>query len=122
MCEKYYTVTVTDKFDIDETLSSEEVSNLRIKELDKYSHNHFGDVWTCGLYKSLEDAKYIVENNVTDIQEGCYGYAIIEDYNYGTYPHMNECWLYKWDNGKKAFLPYKHNYTTNGFQGFTFYN
>lgn len=120
MNKTYATVTVFDKIDFLEELTKETWEKMLISELHNFRHNHFGDVWTCGLYYTVDDAKEIVEKNITDIQEGCYDYAIVEEYQYGTYPFMGQCFLYKWDNENKCFIPYDHPFLHVGFQGFTF--
>lgn len=113
----FYTVTVFDKLDLPTDITKETYDDLLIKENIDFNRNHYGDIWTCGVYETEEDATYIVENNVTDIHENCYGYALIEEYNFGTYPLMHKCKLYKWDKEKKAYLPYNHGILKCGFQG-----
>ena len=84
-----------------------------------FLHKHFGDIWTCGVFENEEDAVHVVENNVTDIQETCYGYAVVEKYTAGLYPFMRDFKLYKWD-GEKFVRCEDSPLFHVGFQGFTF--
>lgn len=122
MVGTYSTVTVFDKIEFPENLNKEMWEQLMLSELHDFKRNHFGDVWTCGLYHTVEDAKEIVEKNITDIQENCYQYAVVEEYQYGTYPFMKSCILYRWDEKNERFVLYDHEFLRAGFQGFTFYN
>ena len=59
--ELYYFITVFSKYD------------------DKGPHNM--RCW--GFYNSFEDAHMVVENNITDIWETIYDFAVIEEYHPG---------------------------------------
>lgn len=52
------------------------------------------------FYHTLKDAKFTVENNVCDIWEYCYDYAVIEEVDIGCYPYCRKRWFYKWENNK----------------------
>lgn len=117
---EFYTVTVFDKLDLPDGLNRESYSNLMVQEVHEgFLHKHFGDVWTCGVFENQEDAVRIVEENVTDIQETCYGYAIVEKCTAGLYPFLRWFSLYKWDG--ERFVECKDSPLHHvGFQGFTF--
>ena len=119
--EKYYTVTVFDKLDIDENVTEDILEDMRLKDVLGFSHQYFGDIWTCGVFPDKDDAMGVVEKNITDIHEDCYRYAIIEEYSFGLYPFLRGYWLYKWDNQNKSFIPFHHRFFELKFQGFTFY-
>ena len=118
--ENYYTVTVFDKLDLPDGLNRESYSNLMIAEVNEnFLRKHYGDIWTCGVFMNEEDAIRVVEENITDIQETCYGYAIVETYTMGLYPFMRDFKLYKWD-GEKFVRCTESPLFHVGFQGFTF--
>lgn len=71
------------------TLSKIELTDLGIVDT--------GDTRTPTFYHTLKDAKYIVENNVGDIWECCYQYAVIEEVDIGVYPDCIKRWFYKWE-------------------------
>ena len=54
---------------------------------------------------SLEDAKAVVEENMCDIFEYCYKYAVIEELEPYLYPERKNVWWYKWDNEKEQYCP-----------------
>lgn len=68
-----------------------------------------GDVRMMGMVSSLKEARRIVKENVTDIQEHYYLYAIIEGVEKGLYPdYIPECGdgfreVYQWNKELKKF-------------------
>lgn len=60
---------------------------------------------TPGFRYSLEDAKAVVEENMCDIFEYCYKYAVIEELAPHLYPEVENSWWYKWDKEKEKYLP-----------------
>ena len=119
MYNKLYTVTVFDKLDLPSDINKEKYYDLMIKELKSFYHNRFGDIWTCGIFDDINEAIRVVEHNVTDIQEGCYKYALVEEYFLGLYPHLKSYRLYCW-NGQKFELMKNSILDNVDFQGFTF--
>jgi hypothetical protein len=93
-----------------------------IKEYDTFYKKIFGDIWCCGMFDNIERAREVVISNATDIQEGCYQYAIIEEYTLGLYPHLESFEIYKWDKKKKQFLPHENTLDRKIFQGVSFHN
>ena len=114
-----WTVTVFDKLELPEGLDKESYSDLMTQEsYHEFFNNHFGDIWTCALLEEEKLAFLVVEENITDIQETSYQYAVIEKYKSGLYPTPEEFYLYKWDGHKFVRMedsPLHHI----GFQGFT---
>ena len=63
------------------------------------------------FYHTLKDAKFTVENNVCDIWEYCYDYAVIEEVDIGCYPYCRKRWFYKWELDESQICkPYKGRY------------
>ena len=60
---------------------------------------------TPGFRYSLEEAKEVVEENMCDIFEYCYKYAVIEELEPYLYPERKGVWWYKWDKEKEQYLP-----------------
>ena len=119
MYNKLYTVTVFDKLELPSDIDKDKYYDLMIKELRNFYHNHFGDIWTCGIFDNANDARHTVEHNVTDIQEGCYDYALVEEYFLGLYPHLQSYTLYRW-NGEKFEQVKTSVLDKVDFQGFAF--
>ena len=65
---------------------------------------NLGDQRTWGYYPTFEQAHSAVVNNVTDIQEGCYGYALIEHIDPGICSYAEQIQWYKWDEVNKLFV------------------
>lgn len=66
---------------------------------------------TPGFRYSLEEAKEVVEENMCDIFEYCYKYAVIEELEPYLYPERKNVWWYKWDNEKEKYCPVENNDT-----------
>lgn len=58
---------------------------------------------TYGYFTNHKDAEDVVLQNMTDIQEGVYNFAIIEDIPEGLYSQAEFREFYKWDNEKREF-------------------
>lgn len=85
------------------TLSKIEMTDLGIADT--------GATRTPCFYHTLKDAKYTVENNVCDIWEYCYQYAVIEEVDIGCYPYCGKRWFYKWElDESPSCKPYKGRY------------
>lgn len=66
---------------------------------------------TPGFRYSLEDAKAVVEENMCDIFEYCYKYAVIEELSPHLYPERENVWWYKWDKEKEKYVPTERDST-----------
>lgn len=85
------------------TISKIEMTDLGIADT--------GATRTPCFYHTLKDAKYTVENNVGDIWEYCYQYAVIEEVDIGLYPYCGKRWFYKWEiDEPPSCRPYKGRY------------
>lgn len=71
---------------------------------------------TVGYYHDLEKAKQVVEENICDINETCYNYALIQELGPGLYPDPINNWWYKWNKEKKQYE------ATNELDGKTIYD
>ena len=115
-------ISVIDKLNIPSDITKDAYDNLMIKELDTFYKNRFGDIWCCGMFDNIERAREVVLTNETDIQEGCYQFAIIEEYTCGLYPHMINFEVYKWNKEKECFESYESPLDIKFFQGISFHN
>lgn len=79
--ELYYFITVFSRYD------------------DKGPHNM--RCW--GFYNSLGDAHMVVENNITDIWETIYDFAVIEEYHPGISGYNFYRWFYKYNKEKDIY-------------------
>lgn len=50
-------------------------------------------------------ADSILRNNVCDIHETIYHYAVIEEIEEGVYPTVKDRWFYKYDKEKDGYYP-----------------
>ena len=64
---------------------------------------------TPGFRYSLEDAKAVVKENMCDIFEYCYKYAVIEELEPYLYPERKNVWWYKWDNEEERYCPIEND-------------
>ena len=61
-------------------------------------------VW--GWFENFEDAVEIIENNISDIWEYCYEYAMIEEVPAGLYSFPRQEWWWKWEGGETGkYIP-----------------
>lgn len=64
----------------------------------------FGDQRTWGYYPEYEWAVEALHENVTDIHEGCYEYAVIEKIDYGICAICEKRQWFKWDKEKRVYF------------------
>lgn len=57
-----------------------------------------------GLYKSVCEAIDVVVHNRYDIADNSGSYALIEGYEYGTYPDCIKIGWYRWDFDRKCYM------------------
>ena len=85
-----YTVTMIDSFKNEQNAKfSSPVSNT------KGIYWMPDDSWIAGFFTDLAEAIRVVKENVTDIFEHCYNYAVVEGYEEGLYPRPE---LTRWLN------------------------
>lgn len=119
---KFYAIVVFDKLELSAEITRDKVEELKLANIDTFYRTYFGDIWPCGIFAAEQEAIDVVENNKTDIHENCYQYALIEEYDFGLYPHPLSCKLYKWDENEKKYRPTTHPLFDRFFSGFTFYH
>ena len=75
-------------------------------EKDKNGWYDMGSTRIWGWYSDIADAKNVIENNITDIFEYYYTYAIIEEVKEGVpaFPLQKKLW-YKWNTEQNKYLP-----------------
>lgn len=62
------------------------------KEEDVY---HIGQTHTMGWFPTMEDARYMLENNLGDLCRGKFAYAVIQEIGWGLYPQVESQHLFK---------------------------
>ena len=80
------------------------MDDLKINQGDDDSMHKYivGDFETIGFFHDYEDARLVVENNMGDIYDCSYKYAVIEKIYQGLYPHTTPN-----EEGSRMF--YKYN-------------
>lgn len=54
----------------------------------------FGNTRTWGFYTVFGEADRVLHNNITDLHEGCYDYAVVEEYEEGISGYTGKSWWY----------------------------
>jgi len=67
---------------------------------------------------SKKKAIQIVENNVMDIREDCYEYAVIEKIGPGVWVQCKEELWYKWNDEENKYLSIDKPYSISGIVNF----
>lgn len=88
-------------------------------ECSEYGFPNFGSQNPCGWYISKTDAFKAVENNMCDIWETCYDYALIEEVVEGLYPCSRIRWFFKFDIDSKTYKQIEEPEWLSHFSGFT---
>ena len=57
-----------------------------------------------GFYTDKDKAKYVVENNITDLWETIYDYAVIETYDEGISGYADERIFYRYDEESNKYI------------------
>lgn len=52
---------------------------------------------TWGFYTCFSEADRVLHNNITDMHEGYFNYAVIEEYEEGISGYTGESWWFKFD-------------------------
>ena len=74
-------------------------------EPDEVGWPDFGCTRTPGYYECYEDCKHAIINNVCDIWEYCYDFAVMEHYHPGVYPYVDHREWFKFDREAWKYLP-----------------
>ena len=64
-----------------------------------------GDMRCWGYFKSREHAASALEQNVCDMHEGCYDYAVLERIDEGVSAYAGERQFYQFKNGGYVEIP-----------------
>ena len=64
----------------------------------------FGDKRTWGYYPEYEWAMNALHENRTDMHEGCYEYAVIENIGPGICAYAGERQWFKWNKDKRGYF------------------
>ena len=74
-----------------------------ITVFEGYDKNWPRDCRCCGFYTEFKDALMTVRNNVTDLWETCYNYAVIEEYYEGIGWYTGHRWFFKYNRQKDEY-------------------
>ena len=93
-------------------------SATEARKADTYGIAEIEESRTIGYFLTLEEAKRVVKNNICDIHEDYYKYAIIEEVGPGLYAstEAKEFW-YRWT--KNGYRPIQKPSQLNQVVGFT---
>lgn len=58
-----------------------------------------------GYYTDFNDADTVLKENICDVHETIYHYAVIEEIEEGVYPVAQSRWFYKYDKEKDGYYP-----------------
>ena len=59
---------------------------------------------TFGYFPTLEEAESALNNNLCDMHEYLYDYALIEEIHYGIHPDVQQEFWFQWDFEKRGFF------------------
>lgn len=72
--------------------------------VDKLGWPDMGDTRVFGFKETLAQAEYALNNNVCDMFEYLYSYAVVEEMHPAIHPAVEGRWFFKWDNEKQGFF------------------
>ena len=98
--QKYYFITVMSKLD------------------DSKGYLSIGASRTWGFYTTLEQAFYAVSENISDLWETIYDYAVIEAYNAGISGYCFERWFFKYNQETEHYDPIQTPEAVKHYAGF----
>lgn len=73
-------------------------------ETDKLGWPDTGDIRVFGYKETLEKAVEALNNNVCDMHETIYNYAVIEKLAPRIHPDVEEAWYFKYDKERDGFF------------------
>lgn len=71
-----------------------------------------------GFYDNFEDAEMVVTDNITDIYETIYTYAVIEEYKQGISNYNFERWFYEYNENECGYCPIEEPKELRHYVGF----
>lgn len=75
-------------------------------ELDKYGWPDTGYDRTWGYYANKDDAIFALNNNITDMRETMYEYALLEEISEGICGNCKSRIFFKYDHEKNGYFEY----------------
>lgn len=85
----------------------------------KIKFPEFGDSRIVGWYPEFDMANSAVTQNMCDINETCYRYALIEECEWGLYHPANKRWWYEYNRENGEYALFDEPDFIKGFCGFT---
>lgn len=73
-------------------------------EENKFGFVVFGDDRTWGFFSNKDDAVRVLHNNITDVHESFYEYAVIEEYYEGIGSSTQNRQWFKWNDKKGGYV------------------
>lgn len=89
-------------------------------ESDKTGSPHLGFQRTWGYYSEYKTAARALNENWTDMREGVYDYALIENIEEGLSPCSLERQWFKWDDERKGYFEIEEPKCVKYFVNFAF--
>ena len=93
----------------------------KLEQDEKTKFPDFGSSSIVGYYFDMDKAFGIVKENVCDINETCYDYALIEEIREGLYQSASsDCrWFFKYDKDKDCYYQIEEPEFLKHYCGFT---
>ncbi len=80
------------------------VLNLVTKVRKGFTFENYPEIRCVGYLLDLNEVIKHVENNILDIHECSYKYAVIEKVSEGFYPHSEEIQWFEWNTDKYKYV------------------
>lgn len=74
-------------------------------DTDKLGWLDMGDSRVFGFKETFEQADSALKNNVCDMYEYLYSYAVVEEMKPAIHPDVENRWFYEYDKEKEGFFP-----------------
>lgn len=95
------------------------INTMTKLEKDQNGFPDFGSERIVGFYKEFKDAEDAVVNNICDIYETIYNYALIEEVEEGLYNSSLNRWFYKYNKEKDEYEKIEEPEFLKHYSGFT---
>lgn len=69
-----------------------------VEDIGRQFNTRIKNKRTWGFYTCFGEADRILHNNITDMHEGCYLYAVIEEYEEGISGYTGKSWWFEFNN------------------------
>lgn len=77
-----------------------------------------GDIRTFGYFDNLEACKEALNENICDMHEYLYEFAVIESIGQGIHPHTKELAWFRWNDKKQGFFEIENPECTRKFSNY----